>query len=364
MITKRTVESLPAKSMLWDDSVIGFGARRQTKGVFYLVRYRQNGRQRYLTIGRHGSPWTPDTARKKALELLGQVAGGTDPRNQMRPLSATLSFSDATDRYLATVKLRPAPMSETTRYLRRVAAPLHHADLTKIDRRKISTLLADVEKRSGGVTRNRLRSTLSALWNWCVREGLADSNPVTGTGRSPERTRERVLSEAELGAIWRNLGTGPFADAVRLLILTGQRRDEIGSLRWDEIQDDAIVLSADRTKNRRSHRIPLTPLMSAILERQPRHHDFVFGRAGWTSWDWHKTALEAKIKIPHFTLHDIRRSVATGMAELGVMPHVIEALLNHVSGHKAGISGIYNRAQYAREVEAASMRWSKYIEAL
>jgi integrase len=106
--------------------------------------------------------------------------------------------------------------------------------------------------------------------------------------------------------------------------------------------------------------------MSEILARQPKRHAYVFGRgrAGWTAWDRHKAALDAKINIPAYTLHDIRRSVATGMAELGIMPHIIEQLLNHVSGHKNSVAGIYNRATYAKEVEAALLRWSGFMEAL
>ena len=170
-----------------------------------------------------------------------------------------------------------------------------------------------------------------------------------------------MLSPAELAAVWHGLGNGRFADIVRLLILTGQRRDEIGSLRWSEITDGSIVLPPEQTKNRRQHIIPLSPLAQSILERQPRPWELVFAAGGFTNWHKTKLALDAQINIPGWTLHDIRRTVATGLAELGVLPHIIEAILNHVSGHRAGVAGIYNRARYEGEMRNALTAWADYI---
>jgi integrase len=132
---------------------------------------------------------------------------------------------------------------------------------------------------------------------------------------------------------------------VRLLILTGQRREEIGRLRWSEITEATIRLPPERTKNKRQHEIPLAPQAQAIIKRQSRQGEFVFGKAGFTQWTDAKAALDRRVALEPWRLHDLRRTCATGMAELGVLPHLIEAVLNHVSGHKAGIAGVYNRAR-------------------
>jgi hypothetical protein len=219
---------------LWDTHVTGFGARRQTNGLFYYVRYRHNGTQIVRSIGRHG-PLTPDTARARAKQLLGTVAGGIDPFAQA--LSGE-GFPAAIDRYLERKRssLKPNSFRETERYLRDHSLPLHSLRLAQIDRRKVAALLGEVETGSGAVTRNRARSALSAFFNWCITEGLVDTNPVTGTAKANEgASRERVLTQDELRKLWRSLDNGPFSEIVRLLLLTGQRRNEIGNLQWSEI---------------------------------------------------------------------------------------------------------------------------------
>ena len=187
-ITKRSVEALPLNSLLWDTALNGFGARRQRgPGVYYVLRYRWNGSQRIDSIGRHGSPYTPDTARNEATRLLGLVATGADPR---RPKGD--AFVDLADRYLTHCagSLRPKTLAQITRHLRHDAAPLHDRGLVAIDRRTIAALLGEIEARSGSITRNRVRTNLSALWSWAIREGLAEVNPVVGTGRAAEVARD------------------------------------------------------------------------------------------------------------------------------------------------------------------------------
>jgi integrase len=123
-----------------------------------------------------------------------------------------------------------------------------------------------------------------------------------------------------------------------------------------------IVLPPARTKNGRQHAVPLSPIAAAILERQQRNSEFVFGNKA--SWSDAKARLDARLPIAPWRLHDLRRTCATGMAELGVAPHVIEAVLNHVSGHKAGVAGIYNRATYAVKCRAALERWADWVDGL
>jgi integrase len=368
-ITKTAVERLPpGGEWLWDTIVQGFGARRQVNGVFYSLRYRLNGKQRVLSIGRHGSPWTPDTARSEARRMLGGVAAGNDPAQRAKP---TGTVGAEFDRYLAKRQpaLKPRSYEEVERHLHQHAKPLHRHTLGAVDRRTIATLLGGIETASGPVARNRVRSSLSAFFAWAIREGLLEANPVAGTGKADEGgTRERVLTDDELGAIWRNLGDDQFSDIVRLLILTGQRREEIGSLRWSEVHGDVIRLPPSRTKNRRQHEVPLSSQARAIIDRQHRRKSrelvFGLGEGGFSGWSGAKAALDQCVALPDWHLHDLRRSAATGMAELGILPHIIEAVLNHVSGHRAGVAGIYNRARYEGEMRDALDRWARHVEGL
>jgi len=365
-ITKATVEKLSLNAVLWDQTLVGFGARRQRKHVHYLLRYRMNGQQRFFSIGRHGT-WTADTARTEAQRLLGLVAQRVDPASErVRPAD---TFGAELDRYLDRKRsvLRPRSLVEVQRHLMVQCKSLHSTPLTEIDRRTIALTLAEIETNSGPIARNRVRSSLSAFFAWSIREGLLDSNPVMGTGKATESTgRDRVLTQAELARVLSVLGDDPFSDIVRLLVLSGQRRSEIGSLRWSEVDLDRnlIVFPPERSKNHRQHELPISSQVRAVLERQPRKNEFVFG-CRFTSWARAKTALDQRLNgMASWTLHDLRRSAATMMAELGVLPHVIEAVLNHVSGHKSGVAGIYNRAKYADEMRAALQRYGDWIDKL
>jgi integrase len=210
-----------------------------------------------------------------------------------------------------------------------------------------------------------------------MRQGLVNANPVIGTERNKEHSRERVLTPSELRAIWTGLADDHFGDIVKLLALTGQRAGEIAALRWSEVQDGAIVFSGERTKNHRPHIVPLSKPAQDVIARQPRRltetgglRDLIFGIGDgpFSGWSNSKEKLDRRISdlvgkpLPHWTPHDLRRSVATRMAEeLGIQPHVIEAVLNHVSGHKAGVAGIYNRSSYEREKRMALDLWAEHL---
>src|SRR5262249_17435706 len=156
----------------------------------------------------------------------------------------------------------------------------------EIDRRTIALRLAEIEQGSGPNARNKVRSSLSAFFAWAIREGLLDQNPVVGTGKADEGpSRDRVLTQAELGTVLGALGDDQFGDVLQLVVLTGQRRNEIGGLRWSEVDWDRglIVLPPDRTKNGRVHELPMSTQVRAILERQRRGGEWVWGRP-WTNW--------------------------------------------------------------------------------
>jgi integrase len=198
-----------------------------------------------------------------------------------------------------------------------------------------------------------------------------------------EAPRERVLSDAELKAVWLAAGKvgWPFGPVVQLLILTGARRAEIGGLRWGEIADGIIELSGGRTKNGEPHTIPLSKPALAIIEGLPRvdgadgtitgeakrapAHDYIFTTNGKTPISgWSKAKGELPEFDPSWTLHDLRRTVATGLQRLGINLQVIEAVLGHVSGSRAGVVGTYQRHSFAKEKAAALEAWGAHVMGL
>jgi integrase len=206
--------------------------------------------------------------------------------------------------------------------------------------------------------------------NWSAREGFVETNVALFTNRNPEQGRTRVPSVDELVKIWHALPPAgdDFTDITRLLMLTGQRRSEIGDLAWDEIDFDCatITLPSARVKNKREHIVPLSAPALAILQARSRHgRQLVFGRGqyGFSGFDECKKRLDEVIQIPAWTLHDIRRGVASGLGNLGVAVHVIEQVLNHQSGTKSGVSGLYNRSSYEPEKRIALDRWSDCLMA-
>jgi integrase len=254
-----------------------------------------------------------------------------------------------------------------------------------------------LHRTNGPSAGNNVRASLSAFFSWAMRTGKANSNPVIGSPREEHLSRDRVLTPQELRAIWRALPNDHFGAIVRLLLLTGQRRNEIGDLRWSELHDGQMVLPGSRTKNGLTHVVPLSDQAFSIVKAQPRRlgasgklRDLIFGigDGSFSGWSKAKAKLDDAIAgalgkpLPAWVLHDLRRSVATymggGLAHalavklsakdrklaegLGVQPHVIEAVLNHVSGHKAGVAGVYQRGTYESEKRVALDQWSRRLQ--
>jgi integrase len=221
------------------------------------------------------------------------------------------------------------------------------------------------------VSANRLHSALSALFAWARGKRLVAANPCTGLDRpAEERSRDHVLDEAGLQKVWLAAGEvgHPYAGIVRLLVLTGQRRNEIAGLRWSEIdlEERVIRLPGARTKNGRPHDVPLSAQALAIVAGLPRHTDLLFTirRKPITGFAHLKEKLDAASGVTGWTLHDLRRTVASGLQKLGVRLEVTESVLNHRSGSTAGIVGIYQRHDYADEKRDALARWGDYVDAL
>jgi integrase len=311
---------------------------------------------------------TLDEARKRARKVLVAVDDGRNPgaeKETARAASGLIFASVAAD-FLGACRLKPKTLYNYDYHLKKLWKPLHRLPLSGISRQVVASHLRAIAQENGTVTANRARSTLSSMFAWAIGEGFCESNPIIGT--NVKEPRERVLTDAELAAIWKAAPDDDYGHIVKLLMLTGQRRDEIGALRWSEIDTDAklIALSSTRTKNGIEHRIPLSGEARAVIGRCIRHRDLLFGLGpnGFAAWSRKKLELDKACNIKDWILHDLRRTCATRMADLGVQPHVIEAILNHISGHKAGVAGIYNRSTYAAEKRAALDLWGNHIRVI
>jgi len=378
--TAKSTEGLklpPGKTdlVVFDDALAGFGLRLRAGGSrSWVFQYQIGDRQRRMAIGK-APALTLDKAREIAAQLHAKVKLGGDPagdkaENQAR---AGETFEHCMSLYLqrrrSEGKLRPSTYREIERHLARNLKALHQIPIHRVDRRAIAVELARLTE-GAPVQANRTRGSVIKFLNWCAGEGFIDANPATFTNRTAEHARDRVLKIDELKAIWHCLSGGDYGDIIKLLALTGARANEIAQLRWSEIDlaRGLIVIPASRTKNRRAHFIPMSATVRAILEARPRdgERDLVFGRGqgGFAGWTQAKRRLDAQVKTPPWVIHDLRRSVSTGMNEIGISPWVVEAVLNHISGFKAGVAGRYNHATLDGEKAVALARWDEHLMAV
>jgi integrase len=374
---KLSQHQLPAgktDAIFFDPSLPGFGLRIRAGGKrSWIVQYRNGvGATKRLKLG-SASTLSEAQARDLARKRLAAVELGQDPAEDkaQKRREAAETFHSVVETYLAhqRKKLRPGSFNDTQAYLTgHLTKTLHAMPLAAIERRHVAAVLLVIE---GKVSANRVRSALSAFFSWTIKSGLLDShNPVSGTAKHKETRRERVLTDAELRAVWLATLENDFGAIVRLLVLTGQRRTEIAGLRWSEVDLDAgvIRLPAERTKNGRAHVVPLSIAAADILaaRQQTPGRDEVFGRAagGFAGFGYEKKRLDERLAasgIAPWTLHDLRRSCASGLGELEVSSDTIESLLNHA---RPGIAGVYNRSRLEDAKRRALDRWSEHLAAV
>jgi integrase len=384
--TKQTIADLTlpkgkTDAIWFDDAMPGFGIRLRASGKrVWLVQYRAGHKQRRETLG-DARRLDLDKARLAAKKRFAAVTLGGDPQAEKAEarVRAKLTLDAVADRYLEFKQptLRASTYNADKRYLEQHWKPLRGLPMHTITRRDVAARVSEIVKEHGATAAARARSTLSALFAWAMREGVADGNPVIGTNDplAGKRSRDRVLDEGEIRTIWNACRDDDFGRIIKLLFLTLARREEIGGLRRHEIDQRGVLsIPGARTKNGRPLVLTLPPLAMSILESRACRdgREFVFGGRGgaFSAWSYSTLALNARIAdaegraLVPWRIHDIRRSGATHMAELGVQPHIIEAILNHVSGHKAGPAGIYNRATYQSEVKAALALWADHVRAV
>jgi integrase len=354
-------------AILWDEDTAGFGYRLRAGGNrSFIVQFRVRGKTRRMSL--QASKASPSVARAWAKRALAAVALGQDPAPKIEDEPEAISVGEMFGLYLdrQRQRLRPNSFLEVQRHLRVHAASLHRTPISKVDRRAVAALLAKVGGASP-VVANAVRKDLIATFSWACREGLRGDNPAAFTNRFAERSRDHVLTDEEIRAVWRATEAvgDPHSAIVRLLLFLGLRRQEVGGLSWSELDLDArlITLPPSRTKNARTHVIPIPALAIEILEVQPRGAgDHVFGKNGFKSWSRGKALLDQRSGVKEWRLHDLRRVVSTKLhEELLQPPHLIEAILGHV---QPGVAAVYNRGQYLAERRRVLDMWADHLAAI
>jgi integrase len=425
-ITKRAVDAIqPGASdlYLWDDQVPGFGLKVTPAGAkVYLVQYRVGGRgnaTRRYTIGKHGA-LTPEQARKRAKELAAMVETGIDPRqadddahaaiaeakrqsDEKARLEGELAFSRLAPVFLKWYENEKSRRQSSVRMARlvieRYLVPvLGEKPLPHIRRDDLQPIFDAMPSHRRGMKR-AVFAYASTLFSWAMKErGLITENPLRAMSKpdAPD-ARERVLSDAELADVWRATDAlgNPFAPFFRLLVLTAQRRSEVAGMMWGELdRANAIwTIPTARAKNKKPHIVPLSPAVIDELDRlalarqvKDRINDVdakrwpkaghvltTTGRTAISGMTKAKNALDMAVAearggdagpIDAWRVHDLRRTVATGFQRLGVRFEVTEAVLNHVSGARAGVAGIYQKHDWKDEKRTALEAWANHVAAI
>ena len=347
---------------------------RKSWVLFYRVQAGpQKGRQRRYTLGQFPMLSLAE-ARASAQTALRGVELGADPAGAKQdaksaPLPRVHTVEAITQEFIERYAKRNRSWPETQRIFRKYVVPTWgERPIESITRPDVIALLDGVVAQGAPVQANRVLAAVRKLFNWCVERSLVPSNPAASVSApTKEVQRERVLSDQELQALWQAgdaLGY-PFGPMLRFLMVTGQRRDEVASMVWAHVDLEKALWTIPReiTKADRAHEVPLSPLAVEILNGLPRLGQTVFssGRVGdkrFSGFSKAKARADSISDVSDWRLHDLRRTVGTGMASLGVPVSTISRVLNHAEG---GVTKIYNRYGYASEKRVALEKWADHI---
>jgi integrase len=352
---------------LWDGAQKHFGVRISQGGAKSFVILAGSGRRQ--AIGRFPTI-SLAKARVRAQELLAErTLGKTRPH--------AIAFDDALATFLSACekKNRARTVRDYTRLLKRHFA-FGRRNLSEITRHDVSRKLEKLKDVPS--EQNHATVVAKIFFKWALRQGYIDQTPCEGFSPIKRLPRERVLSDREFKAVLKTaLGaSSPFSQIVALLALTGQRRGEIASLKWEWIDAAArtITLPASVTKNKRTHTFPYGGLAAELLERIPRQGEYLFPAARerakgkpatvFNGWGKPKEAFDQECGVSNWQLHDLRRTFASKLAELGVSLPTIEKLLNHVSGSFGGIVSVYQRHNWLPEMREAVGAWGLWVRTL
>ena len=241
----------------------------------------------------------------------------------------------------------------------------------EVSKRDVIALLDRIRERGSPIMANRVLAAVRKFFNWCIGRGILEVSPCSGIPPAPEQARHRVLSDEELAQVIkaaRQIGF-PFGLIVEVLALTGQRRDEVGRMGWEhlDLRRKIWIIPGEHAKNGKPHLMQLSRPVLSVLDTVPKTGNLVFSSDGKTVFQGYskaKTRLDSLSGVQDWTLHDLRRTVVSGMARLGVAPHVADKILNHQSGTISGVAAVYQRHEFLKERERALQRWGDHIQSL
>jgi integrase len=377
-LTKSAIDSLPVApkdTLYWDSGLPGFGVKVTPKGrKVFLVMYRLAGagsRLRKYTIGPYGRVTLP-MARAQAQKIFAARLDGRDPAEEKKQSRRRLVVDGIDDLVESFIRERVSQIRTAKRIsslLRRdVLSQWGTKSIHDIKKRDVIDLVDQVSQRNGHAG-YRLLKTLKTFFRWCVGRAVIDFSPAEGVPfRYREVSRDRVLTDQELAAVifaarqmpW------PFGGIVEFLALTGQRREEVAQLKWPEISAETQTwcIPATRSKNGRAHIVHLSEPAWAVIQRRPQTSEYVFptSRAKhFQSFGKYKSSLDELCGIIGWRLHDFRRTIVSGMARLGVPPHIADKILNHQSGTISGVAAVYQRHEFLAERKEALDRWGAHV---
>ncbi|OYD03747.1 site-specific integrase [Rhizobium sp. N4311] len=406
-LTVKTLEALKpkgARQEIPDGGLSGLYIIVQPSGATsWAIRYRIDSKPKKFTIGPYPAFGLAE-AREAARKALRDVSEGRDPaaekvlrkaaeKEQQAEAPSTL-VKDVLDDFVkrhVDKKNRPTTARENKRIIEKEIKPKWgERDIASITRANVLKLLDEIAER-GPTLANRVLALLRKFFNWCVNKDILAASPMAKKIEAPsaETTRERVLADAEIRLLWKacnNVGW-PFGSLVKLLLLTAQRRKEVANAErkeFDVVGNDQIwIIPRTRTKNKKEHYVPLAAVVLEAINEIPETKSIYLLSTTETTpvsgFSKGKKAIDAEmlkiareevkklgeepeaVSIERWTLHDLRRTAASGMARLGVPVHVVEAVINHRSGSIKGVAAVYNRYDYAEEKRAALIAWANHV---
>jgi integrase len=381
-LTKSAIDELApgsSETVYWDDSLAGFGLKVTPQGrkVFVVLYRTKDGfsHLRKYTIGTYGQT-TLAIARIAAQRVLADRNEGKDPARVKRDLRQKV-VTDTLEDVIKEYRLRKVntlrSAYETNRVIdRELLSRWKDKSIHEISRRDILSALDEIMARGSPASANYTHRVLRALFNWAIGRGIVDKSPCIGLSRpAPVNARSRVLSDDELReVIFAARKTNrPFGAIVELLALLGQRRSEVAEMTWQEVDTDKKIwtIPVVRTKNSKSHFVHLAPRALEIIQAQPKVSELVFPTPSgkpFMEYSKAKSQLDKDSVVSDWVLHDLRRTVVSGMASLGIAPHVADKVLNHQSGTISGVAAVYQRHEFLQERQAAMELWDNHIFSL
>ena len=381
-LTKRAIDDLQPgdkDAFFWDADITALAVKVTPKGKkTFMVQYRPGGRgspTRKIFIGPFGEV-TLHKARTEAKRIFGLRAEGRDPaleRQQAKQRAISNKFADIAADFLAKHASQNRTVDETARILKRDVLPKWgKRSIHEIGMRDVNDLLDVVVARGSHVMANRTLANLRRLFSWCVSRGIITASPCEGiSAPHREKARDRVLSDDELIALFnaaKQMG-GAFGAIIQMLILTAQRRNEVSEMTWNELDldNDLWTIPGSRTKNEKPHFVHLSEQATAVLSSVLNVGAFTFtsnGKTPFSGFSKAKKRLDELSGVTDWRLHDIRRTVTSGMAQLGIAPHVADKILNHQSGTISGVAAVYQRHEFLDDRKTALNAWGNYVQSL